>query len=147
MSAIEPAAAIEPIEITTMADFLALSVEQRKRCVPDMLAWAQFIDAVLADPEAAAGILATPVFRWRDDGRVGEIGEVTLRDKDGKVLSTFLPDFGATPANPIHICAFCGASPADDRILIAGPSSDICEECVELSREIIRDKRSGPRKG
>ena len=37
-------------------------------------------------------------------------------------------------------CSFCGKSQHDVRKLIAGPSVFVCDECVELCNEIIREE-------
>ena len=37
-------------------------------------------------------------------------------------------------------CSFCGKSQDEVRKLIAGPSVFICDECVELCNNIIRDE-------
>jgi hypothetical protein len=45
------------------------------------------------------------------------------------------------PAAPTTLyCTFCGKSQHDVRTLIAGPSSYICDECVELCNDIIDTK-------
>ncbi len=40
-------------------------------------------------------------------------------------------------------CSFCGKSQAEVRKLIAGPSVFICDECVELCNDIIREEVEG----
>jgi len=40
-------------------------------------------------------------------------------------------------------CSFCGKSQHDVRKLIAGPTVFICDECVELCTEIIREETKG----
>ncbi|MBB1089073.1 ATP-dependent Clp protease ATP-binding subunit ClpX [Lysobacter sp. SG-8] len=49
---------------------------------------------------------------------------------------------GRTPAdsNKILYCSFCGKSQHEVRKLIAGPSVFICDECVELCNDIIREE-------
>jgi ATP-dependent Clp protease ATP-binding subunit ClpX len=37
-------------------------------------------------------------------------------------------------------CSFCGKSQHEVRKLIAGPSVFVCDECVELCNEIIREE-------
>ncbi|HEX5046986.1 MAG TPA: ClpX C4-type zinc finger protein, partial [Gammaproteobacteria bacterium] len=37
-------------------------------------------------------------------------------------------------------CSFCGTSQHEVRKLIAGPSVFICDECVELCNDIIREE-------
>ena len=37
-------------------------------------------------------------------------------------------------------CSFCGKSQHEVRKLIAGPSVFICDECVELCNDIIREE-------
>jgi ATP-dependent Clp protease ATP-binding subunit ClpX len=39
-------------------------------------------------------------------------------------------------------CSFCGKSQHEVRKLIAGPTVFICDECVELCKDIIREERS-----
>jgi ATP-dependent Clp protease ATP-binding subunit ClpX len=46
------------------------------------------------------------------------------KDGDGKLL----------------YCSFCGKSQHDVRKLIAGPSVFVCDECVELCNDIIREE-------
>src|SRR5690242_20874538 len=40
----------------------------------------------------------------------------------------------------ILYCSFCGKSQHEVRKLIAGPSVFICDECVELCNDIIREE-------
>ena len=45
------------------------------------------------------------------------------------------------PPKPTTLyCSFCGKSQHEVRTLIAGPTVFICDECVELSNDIIEDK-------
>ena len=43
-------------------------------------------------------------------------------------------------SNKILYCSFCGKSQHEVRKLIAGPSVFICDECVELCMDIIREE-------
>jgi ATP-dependent Clp protease ATP-binding subunit ClpX len=44
-----------------------------------------------------------------------------------------------------YVCSFCGKNQDQVRRLIAGPGAVyICDECVELCREIIQEDKSGP---
>src|SRR5699024_9965578 len=43
----------------------------------------------------------------------------------------------------ILYCSFCGKSQHEVRKLIAGPSVYICDECVELCNDIIREELEG----
>ena len=38
-------------------------------------------------------------------------------------------------------CSFCGKSQHEVKKLIAGPSVFICDECIDLCNEIIRDEQ------
>ena len=38
-------------------------------------------------------------------------------------------------------CSFCGKSQHEVRKLIAGPTVFICDECVELCMDIIREEQ------
>lgn len=44
------------------------------------------------------------------------------------------------PGNVLH-CSFCGKTQHEVRKLIAGPSVFICNECVELCRDIIKEEK------
>ncbi len=45
------------------------------------------------------------------------------------------------PAVETMYCSFCGKSQHEVSKLIAGPKAFICDECVDLCREIIAEKR------
>ncbi|MDR2464341.1 MAG: ATP-dependent Clp protease ATP-binding subunit ClpX [Holosporales bacterium] len=47
-------------------------------------------------------------------------------------------DFDKSPKTTLY-CSFCGKSQHDVRKLIAGPSIFICDECIELCSDIIKD--------
>ncbi len=44
-------------------------------------------------------------------------------------------------------CSFCGKSQHEVRKLIAGPSVFICDECIELCKDIIREETQGDQSG
>lgn len=48
--------------------------------------------------------------------------------------------FGREDVSKLLYCSFCGKSQHEVRKLIAGPSVFICDECVNLCNEIIRDE-------
>jgi len=43
-------------------------------------------------------------------------------------------------SNKLLYCSFCGKSQHEVRKLIAGPSVYVCDECVELCNDIIREE-------
>lgn len=47
------------------------------------------------------------------------------------------------PRGPLY-CSFCGKSQHEVRKLIAGPSVFICDECVDLCTDIIKEENKGP---
>ena len=47
---------------------------------------------------------------------------------------------GRNDSSKILYCSFCGKSQHEVRKLIAGPSVFICDECVELCNDIIREE-------
>jgi len=51
---------------------------------------------------------------------------------------------GDEPKNTLY-CSFCGKSQHEVRKLIAGPTVFICDECVELCTEIIREENQSAR--
>ena len=46
---------------------------------------------------------------------------------------------GSTSEKTLY-CSFCGKSQHEVKKLIAGPSVFVCDECIELCNEIIRDE-------
>ena len=46
---------------------------------------------------------------------------------------------GSNSKNTLY-CSFCGKSQHEVRKLIAGPTVFICDECVELCMDIIREE-------
>ncbi|MEY2842185.1 MAG: hypothetical protein RI920_222, partial [Pseudomonadota bacterium] len=46
---------------------------------------------------------------------------------------------GSTGEKTLY-CSFCGKSQHEVKKLIAGPSVFICDECIELCNDIIRDE-------
>jgi len=47
---------------------------------------------------------------------------------------------GGTDSKNTLYCSFCGKSQHEVRKLIAGPTVFICDECVELCMDIIREE-------
>src|SRR5665647_3202994 len=47
---------------------------------------------------------------------------------------------GKTDDGKLLYCSFCGKSQHEVRKLIAGPSVFVCDECVELCNDIIREE-------
>ena len=47
---------------------------------------------------------------------------------------------GKSDEGKLLYCSFCGKSQHEVRKLIAGPSVFICDECVELCNDIIREE-------
>ena len=45
----------------------------------------------------------------------------------------------ATNVHGLH-CSFCGKSQREVKKLIAGPNVYICDECIDLCNDIIRDE-------
>lgn len=50
---------------------------------------------------------------------------------------------GEDSRGPLY-CSFCGKSQHEVRKLIAGPSVFICDECVDLCTDIIKEENKGP---
>jgi len=44
-------------------------------------------------------------------------------------------------------CSFCGKSQHEVKKLIAGPAVYICDECIELCNDIVRDEVAGEQGG
>ena len=57
-----------------------------------------------------------------------------------------MPDNTGSSDKPLY-CSFCGKSQHETRKLISGPSVYICDECIDLCNEIIRDEVQGEAPG
>ena len=53
----------------------------------------------------------------------------------------------STSGEKLLYCSFCGKSQHEVRKLIAGPSVFICDECIELCNDIIREETSTDKGG
>ena len=51
-----------------------------------------------------------------------------------------MADKKAASSEKALYCSFCGKSQHEVKKLIAGPSVFICDECIELCNDIIRDE-------
>ena len=51
-----------------------------------------------------------------------------------------MADKKGSPSEKVLYCSFCGKSQHEVKKLIAGPSVFICDECIELCNDIIRDE-------
>jgi len=51
-----------------------------------------------------------------------------------------MPEKKGTSAEKVLHCSFCGKNQHEVKKLIAGPSVFICDECIELCNDIIRDE-------
>ena len=51
-----------------------------------------------------------------------------------------MPDKKGTSSEKTLYCSFCGKSQHEVKKLIAGPSVFICDECIDLCNDIIRDE-------
>lgn len=71
-----------------------------------------------------AKVLSAP---WRAPANV----TIPMADKKGSSSEKLL------------YCSFCGKSQHEVKKLIAGPSVFICDECIDLCNEIIRDEAAG----
>ena len=52
-----------------------------------------------------------------------------------------MADKKGTSSEKTLYCSFCGKSQHEVKKLIAGPSVFICDECIDLCNEIIRDEQ------
>src|SRR5258707_13165020 len=53
----------------------------------------------------------------------------------------------STAGEKLLYCSFCGKSQHEVRKLIAGPSVFICDECIELCNDIIREESASDKGG
>lgn len=54
-----------------------------------------------------------------------------------------MADKKAASSEKALYCSFCGKSQHEVKKLIAGPSVFICDECIDLCNDIIRDELPG----
>src|SRR6187431_3072794 len=54
--------------------------------------------------------------------------------------SNFMAEKKGSSSEKVLYCSFCGKSQHEVKKLIAGPSVFICDECIELCNDIIRDE-------
>jgi hypothetical protein len=78
----------------------------------------------------AAALLrpGSAVFIWYHGGKLSEKAIDFMAEKKG------------TSSEKTLYCSFCGKSQHEVKKLIAGPSVFVCDECIELCNEIIRDE-------
>ena len=55
-----------------------------------------------------------------------------------------MADKKGTTSEKVLYCSFCGKSQHEVKKLIAGPSVFICDECIELCNDIVRDEIPAP---
>ena len=55
-------------------------------------------------------------------------------------------DHTSRPRYPGIKCSFCGKGPNEVNKLITGPSVHICNECVEMCNDLLREKKEEPEK-
>jgi len=55
-----------------------------------------------------------------------------------------MPEKKGGSSEKVLYCSFCGKSQHEVKKLIAGPSVFICDECIELCNDIIRDEVAAP---
>jgi ATP-dependent Clp protease ATP-binding subunit ClpX len=57
-----------------------------------------------------------------------------------RLVHTLMADKKGSSGEKVLYCSFCGKSQHEVKKLIAGPSVFICDECIELCNDIIRDE-------
>jgi hypothetical protein len=67
--------------------------------------------------------------------QIGTALEETLKRAVGDDWDSHVPKFDDDARQPI--CSFCGKPQGEVRKLIAGPSVHICDECVELCKDLV----------
>jgi hypothetical protein len=67
--------------------------------------------------------------------QIGTALEETLKRAIGDDWDTHIPKFDDDAKHAS--CSFCGKSQSEVRKLVAGPSVHICDECIELCKNIV----------
>jgi hypothetical protein len=70
--------------------------------------------------------------------QIGTALEETLKRAIGDDWDAHIPKFD-DDAKPV-VCSFCGKNQSEVRKLVAGPSVHICDECVELCKNILAEE-------
>src|SRR5689334_2835727 len=83
---------------------------------------------------------ATEVLRERDRATRGLSCRVAPAMSRHFVGVLKMSKFSASDSKTTLYCSFCGKSQNEVRKLIAGPTVFICDECVELCMDIIREE-------
>ena len=52
-----------------------------------------------------------------------------------------MTDMAQPRKRPVLFCSFCGKNQDEVAVLVAGPMTFICDECVALSTEIVAAKK------
>lgn len=73
-------------KIKTVMDFAALDPGQRKRCVADLLNWAELMDVVKEVKALGIHCEEDDFMSWVDDGKTD--ASLIITDLDGAVLAT-----------------------------------------------------------
>ncbi|MGH7795369.1 MAG: ClpX C4-type zinc finger protein, partial [Candidatus Binatia bacterium] len=73
--------------------------------------------------------------------QIGTALEETLKRAIGDDWDSHVPKFDDDARHPN--CSFCGKNQGEVRKLIAGPSVHICDECVELCKDIVGQEIDG----
>jgi len=68
------------------------------------------------------------------------VGESLPGETPRSELETIMSKAGGNDSKSTLYCSFCGKSQHEVRKLIAGPTVFICDECVELCMDIIREE-------
>ena len=70
--------------------------------------------------------------------QIGTVLEETLKRAIGDDWDAQVPKFDEDAKHAA--CSFCGKSQNEVRKLVAGPSVHICDECIELCKNILADE-------
>ena len=68
-----------------------------------------------------------------------KVGSATRFDASGLIGDSTMAKADGDAKNTLY-CSFCGKSQHEVRKLIAGPTVFVCDECVELCMDIIREE-------
>src|SRR5690606_10605360 len=102
----------------------------------------QSIDQIARDTDRDNFLSATEARKY---GLVGRI--LTSRVEAAGVAGASGLMSEKSGGEKLLYCSFCGKSQHEVRKLIAGPSVFICDECIELCNDIIREESAGDKSG
>lgn len=75
-----------------------------------------------------------------EDDASRHLESLTMEERMASILQA--DSFVTTDEERLCHCSFCGKSQKEVRVLIAGPTVFICDECIDLCKDIVAEQPS-----